>query len=87
MPQPPVGDGWPHEVKFDGYRIQLHKFPRTVLLYSKGGRDFRRKFSELADAVAELHVRPVLLVELMRQERPSAQPAEHCERSRPSPKC
>ena len=21
----PVGDGWQHEVKFDGYRVQVHK--------------------------------------------------------------
>jgi len=21
----PIGDGWVHEVKFDGYRIQVHK--------------------------------------------------------------
>jgi len=26
---PPVGDGWLHEVKFDGYCIQLHKFRRS----------------------------------------------------------
>jgi ATP-dependent DNA ligase len=30
---PPVGDA----VKFDGYRVQLHKFASNVTLYSKGG--------------------------------------------------
>jgi bifunctional non-homologous end joining protein LigD len=54
---PPVGDGWLHEVKFDGYRVQLHKTLSSVSLYSKGGYNFQRKFRELAEAVAELPVR------------------------------
>ena len=56
---PPIGDGWLHEVKFDGYRVQLHKFPNSVSLYSKGGRNFWRKFPELA--VAGLRVRSCVI--------------------------
>ena len=58
---PPAGDGWLHEVKFDGYRIQLHKFPSTVSLYSKGGSDFKRKCPELAEVVAALPVRSCVI--------------------------
>jgi bifunctional non-homologous end joining protein LigD len=57
---PPVGDAWIHEVKFDGYRIQLHK-TSTVSLSSKSGSDFRRKFPELAEAVAALPVRSCVI--------------------------
>src|SRR5262245_45516376 len=45
---PPAGDAWIHEIKFDGYRVQLHKTLSSVSLFSKGGYDFRRKFQELA---------------------------------------
>jgi bifunctional non-homologous end joining protein LigD len=58
---PPVGDGWLHEVKFDGYRVQLHKFASTVTLYTKSGRNFWRKFPELTDAVAALPVRSCVI--------------------------
>jgi bifunctional non-homologous end joining protein LigD len=58
---PPVGDGRLHEVKFDGYRIQLHKFSSTVSLYSKSGSDFRQKFPQFAAAVAQLTVRSCVI--------------------------
>jgi len=42
----PTGDGWVHEVKFDGYRIQTHKIGPRVVLYSRNGHDF----TDAADA-------------------------------------
>src|SRR5262249_41783987 len=33
----PVGDGWLHEVKFDGYRVQAHKVGSRVVIYSRNG--------------------------------------------------
>jgi bifunctional non-homologous end joining protein LigD len=54
---PPYGDAWIHEVKFDGWRIQLHKFDG----YSRGGYDFSRKFQPLASAVAALPVRSCII--------------------------
>jgi bifunctional non-homologous end joining protein LigD len=58
---PPVGDAWLHEVKFDGYRVQLHKFASTVTLYTKSGSKFMRKFPGLAGAVAALPVRSCVI--------------------------
>jgi bifunctional non-homologous end joining protein LigD len=40
----PVGDGWVHEIKFDGYRVQAHKVGSTVRLYSRNGHDFTDRF-------------------------------------------
>jgi hypothetical protein len=37
--EPPTGLQWVHEVKFDGYRLQLHKDGKDELL-SKKGNDF-----------------------------------------------
>ena len=40
----PEGDRWIHEIKFDGYRIQAHVVEGKVMLYSRGGLDWTRKF-------------------------------------------
>lgn len=45
--EPPSGPGWLHEVKFDGYRIQLHKDGGDVALYSENGNDFTCTFRRL----------------------------------------
>jgi hypothetical protein len=34
----PAGDGWLHEVKFDGYRVEAHKKGSRVVIYSRNGR-------------------------------------------------
>jgi len=31
----PAGDGWVHEVKFDGYRVQVHKVGSRVVMFSR----------------------------------------------------
>lgn len=53
---PPTGPGWLHEVKFDGWRVQLHKrvLNRTPLIYSRNGADFTKRFPEIHVAVAAL---------------------------------
>ena len=51
---PPKGKGWCHEVKFDGYRLQLHKADGRSLILSKNGKDFTARFRDIARAVAEL---------------------------------
>ena len=47
----PTGKGWIHEVKFDGWRIQLHKDGEAVTLFSRKGSDFAARFPQLRDAV------------------------------------
>jgi len=59
--QPPVGDDWLHEVKFDGWRIQLHKSKRGATVYTKNGNDFTRRFPAIADAVAALPVQSIII--------------------------
>lgn len=46
--QPPKGDGWSHEVKFDGYRTQLIKDADGIRLYTKTGIDWTAKYRPLA---------------------------------------
>jgi bifunctional non-homologous end joining protein LigD len=39
---PPRGEQWLHEVKFDGWRIQLHKHGGSTALFTKNGHDHSR---------------------------------------------
>lgn len=32
----PKGEGWLYEVKFDGYRVQVHKAGSSITLYARG---------------------------------------------------
>jgi bifunctional non-homologous end joining protein LigD len=59
--RPPVGNDWLHEVKFDGWRIQLHKNGRGAVIYTRNGNDFTRRFPALAAAVASLPVRSAII--------------------------
>ena len=51
---PPKGEGWLYELKFDGYRVQLHKAGVSSLIYGRNGGDFTRRFPAVAAAVVGL---------------------------------
>jgi ATP-dependent DNA ligase len=59
--RPPVGDDWLHEVKFDGWRVQLHKSKRGATVYTKNGNDFTMRFPPIAAAVAALPVQTAII--------------------------
>jgi bifunctional non-homologous end joining protein LigD len=46
--RPPGGDGWCHEVKFDGYRVQLRVEDGEATLKTRKGLDWTDKFSAIA---------------------------------------
>ncbi len=52
--QPPTGKDWVHEVKFDGYRMQLRVEAGKAKLRTRKGLDWTQKFSAIAKAAAEL---------------------------------
>jgi bifunctional non-homologous end joining protein LigD len=53
--KPPVGDGWVHEIKFDGYRIQARIDKDGVRLLTRKGLNWTERFGSLADRLAEFH--------------------------------
>jgi bifunctional non-homologous end joining protein LigD len=57
--EPPAGPGWVHEVKFDGYRLQLHKEGKDVVLLSKSGNDFTSRFPDIAKAASLIPTKSV----------------------------
>ena len=52
--RPPDGPGWAHEIKLDGYRIQLRVEGGKVTLKTRKGLDWTAKFGAIADAALEL---------------------------------
>jgi bifunctional non-homologous end joining protein LigD len=52
--RPPSGDAWVHEIKFDGYRLQLRLVRGAVTLKTRNGLDWTDKFPEIAEAATAL---------------------------------
>jgi ATP-dependent DNA ligase len=51
---PPAGEHWQYEVKFDGFRIQLHKVGLAATLFGRNGGDLTRRIPTIAAAVLAL---------------------------------
>lgn len=52
--RPPAGAGWGHEIKFDGYRIQLRVADGEVSLRTRKGLDWTTKFPAIAATAKKL---------------------------------
>jgi bifunctional non-homologous end joining protein LigD len=46
--KPPLGAGWGHEIKFDGYRLQLRVEGGKATLKTRSGLDWTAKFNDMA---------------------------------------
>ena len=45
----PSGERWIHEIKFDGYRVQLHLANESVAVFTRNGHDWTKRFKKIAD--------------------------------------
>jgi bifunctional non-homologous end joining protein LigD len=54
---PPVGRGWIHEIKHDGFRIIAHREGAQVRLITRNGYDFTKRFPLIVAAVEALPAR------------------------------
>lgn len=52
--RPPSGDDWLHEIKFDGYRVQLRIVNGQAVLRTRTGLDWTTKFASIAETAATL---------------------------------
>lgn len=52
--QPPSGEGWLHEIKFDGYRICLRVVSRKATVLTRKGLDWTKRFPEISKAATRL---------------------------------
>jgi bifunctional non-homologous end joining protein LigD len=54
LTRPPSGKAWLHEIKFDGYRIQMRIENGEVILKTRKGLDWTERFSAIAKAASGL---------------------------------
>ena len=57
---PPTGDGWLHEIKHDGYRVQAPFFERPRI-YTRRGHDWADRMPTIAAALTALPANTVIL--------------------------
>lgn len=48
----PKGDGWVHEIKYDGYRLQPHVDRGKAKIFTRNGHDWTKRFSNIAGSFA-----------------------------------
>ena len=57
----PTGNGWLHEIKFDGYRAQVTAAGDRVRVFTRSGLDWTETFQPIADVIAALDLAPCLI--------------------------
>ena len=53
---PPLGPGWVHEIKYDGYRLLAVLKGSNTQLFTRAGNDWSERFAPLCEAFATLKV-------------------------------
>lgn len=59
--EPPVGDHWGHEIKFDGYRLEARIEGGQTKLLTRNGLDWTGRFGRLAGDIARLPLKTALI--------------------------
>jgi bifunctional non-homologous end joining protein LigD len=59
--QPPTGPQWLHEVKFDGWRAQLHKAGEDVTIFTRRGNDYTKRFPAIHYSLVSLPARSAII--------------------------
>jgi bifunctional non-homologous end joining protein LigD len=54
LSRPPSAKGWIHEIKFDGYRIQMRVVDGEVTLKTRKGLDWTAKYPAIAESASNL---------------------------------
>lgn len=61
MNEPPVGENWIHEIKFDGYRTFCRKDKNHVKLLTRSGLDWSHKYKNLQTECEKLPVDSIVM--------------------------
>lgn len=57
----PSGERWIHEIKFDGYRVQVHLANEAVTIYTRRGYDWTKRFRKVADDAWHIKARSAII--------------------------
>src|SRR5580658_2837529 len=60
-PKPPSGLGWVHEIKHDGYRLQVRRDGDAVRLFTRRGYDWSGRYPAIAVTAMLLRARSFTL--------------------------
>jgi ATP-dependent DNA ligase len=71
--RPSTGPGWAHELKHDGYRLQIHVREGRVWLYSMHGNDWTKRYPRIVEEAARLREPLIIDAEVVRY-RPTVLP-------------
>jgi bifunctional non-homologous end joining protein LigD len=63
--QPPSGPGWAHELKHDGYRLQIHVREGRVRLYTINGANWSKRYPLIAEAAARIQGSAIMDAEVV----------------------
>jgi bifunctional non-homologous end joining protein LigD len=63
--QPPSGPGWAHEMKHDGYRLQIHVRDGRVRLYTITGADWSKRYPLIVESAAYIEGSAILDAEVV----------------------
>jgi len=63
--QPPTGPGWAHELKHDGYRLQIHVRDGRVRLYTMNGNDWTKRYPRIVEEAARLRAPLIIDAEVV----------------------
>jgi bifunctional non-homologous end joining protein LigD len=63
--QPPTGPGWAHELKHDGYRLQIHVHDGRVRVYTITGADWSKRYPLIVEAAAKISGNAILDAEVV----------------------
>jgi bifunctional non-homologous end joining protein LigD len=59
--KPPAGPDWVHEVKHDGYRLQVRRQGDTVRLFTRNGYDWSARYPAISVTATLLRARSFIL--------------------------
>ena len=57
----PGGERWLHEIKFDGYRVQVHVVNEAVKVFTRRGYDWTKRFRKIADDAWHIAARSAII--------------------------
>jgi bifunctional non-homologous end joining protein LigD len=63
--QPPIGPGWAHELKHDGYRLQIHVHEGRVRLFTMNGNDWTKRYPRIVEEAARLRAPLIIDAEVV----------------------
>jgi bifunctional non-homologous end joining protein LigD len=63
--QPPSGPDWAHELKHDGYRLQIHVRDGRVRLYTINGYDWSNRYPLIMDEATRINVTAIMDAEVI----------------------